>query len=81
MVWCGVVWSDMRNRSLAIILTPAHLQVVFYVKRIPWFVSDVTTDDFAWVLEQIIASGKVNTRAVTDSRVFISTHFHLIFSV
>ena len=28
-------------------------KVVFYVKRIPWFVSDVTFEDFKWTLEHL----------------------------
>ena len=33
------------------------MQIVFHVKRIPWFVSDVTMEDFAWVLDQLHAAG------------------------
>lgn len=28
-------------------------KIRFYVKRIPWFISDVTKDDFNWMIDQM----------------------------
>lgn len=38
-------------------------KVRFYVKRYPWFVSDVMTKDFHWMIEEMTKSDKEDTRA------------------
>lgn len=48
-------YEFMTDLCLAAFITHFKLadKVRFYVKRIPWFISDVTTPDFHWTIEEI----------------------------
>lgn len=37
-------------------------KVKFHVKAIPWFISDVTENDFYWTLNQLSESGDANMK-------------------
>ena len=50
---------------LAIFLTEKKFtnRIRFYVKRYPWFVSDVTVNDFHWIVETMMKSENTNIQS------------------
>lgn len=37
-------------------------KIRFYVKTVPWFISDVMSTDFYWIIQQMLASQKEELR-------------------
>lgn len=54
-------FTDMCLMDLIITFSMAK-KVNFHVKAIPWFISDVTENDFYWTLNQLSQSGDENMK-------------------
>ncbi|XP_012260947.2 damage-control phosphatase ARMT1-like isoform X2 [Athalia rosae] len=49
------LFTDLCLAAFLVAHKLAH-KVRFYVKSIPWYVSDVTTEDFHWIIERMLGS-------------------------